>query len=418
VDESPSIQSLATRDVRLLFVTRSLRMFAYGLLAVILVLYLIELGLSAQRIGLLLTLTLAGDTVISLWLTTRADRVGRRRMLVVGAGLMTFAGVVFAVARNPWVLLVAGIVGVISPSGKEVGPFLAIEQAALSHVVPDKRRTAVFAWYALAGSLAAAAGALAGGLLFEVLRRAGLAPINGYRVLVFAYAGAGVLLAILFWRLTRAVEVDRRPAQGLVKSLLGLHESRGVVLRLSALFALDAFAGGFVMDSFLSDWLHVRFGANVGVIGAILSGANLLAGFSALYAARLAARFGLINTMVFTHLPSNVLLILVPFMPNLWLAVSVLLLRFSISQMDVPTRQSYTMAVVSPAERSAAAGVTGVARTIGAALAPALAGLLLASGSLSGLLFVIAGGLKIVYDVLLYWSFISRRPEEEVVQDA
>jgi predicted MFS family arabinose efflux permease len=309
-------------------------------------------------------------------------------------------------------------VGVISPSGKEVGPFLAIEQAALSHVVPDKRRTAVFAWYALAGSLAAAAGALVGGALFEILRRAGLAPINGYRWLVFAYAGAGVLLAILFWRLTRAVEVDRAPAQGLVKSFLGLHESRGVVLRLSALFALDAFAGGFVMDSFLADWLHLRFGASVGVIGAILSGANLLAGFSALYAARLAARFGLINTMVFTHLPSNVLLILVPFMPNLWLAVAVLLLRFSISQMDVPTRQSYTMAVVSPAERSAAAGITGVARTIGAALAPALAGLLLARGSLSFLLFVAAGGLKIIYDVLLYRSFVSHRPREEIVQDA
>jgi MFS family permease len=417
MDEAPdaATSTTVTRDTRLLFVTRSLRMFAYGLLAVILVLYLLELGLSAQRIGLLLTLTLAGDTVISLWLTTRADRVGRRRMLVVGAALMTFAGVVFAVAHNPWVLLIAGIVGVISPSGKEVGPFLAIEQAALSHVVPDKRRTAVFAWYALAGSLAAAAGALVGGALFEILHRAGLAPLSGYRVLVFAYAGAGVLLAILFWRLTRAVEVDRAPGQGLVKSFLGLHESRGVVLRLSALFALDAFAGGFVMDSFLADWLHLRFGANVGVIGAILSGANLLAGFSALYAARLAARFGLINTMVFTHLPSNVLLILVPFMPNLWLAVAVLLLRFSISQMDVPTRQSYTMAVVSPAERSAAAGITGVARTIGAALAPALAGLLLARGSLSFLLFVAAGGLKIVYDLLLYRSFVSHRPREEAV---
>src|SRR5438105_3501304 len=222
-----------------------------------------------------------------------------------------------------------------------------------------------------------------------MLRRAGFAPLNGYGVLVFAYAGAGVLLAILFWRLTRAVEVDRTPAQGLVKSFLGLHESRGVVLRLSALFALDAFAGGFVMDSFLADWLHLRFGANVGVIGAILSGANLLAGFSALYAARLAARFGLINTMVFTHLPSNVLLILVPFMPNLWLAVAVLLLRFSISQMDVPTRQSYTMAVVIPAERSAAAGITGVARTIGAALPPMFVGRMFAKPRLINLPFFI-----------------------------
>jgi MFS family permease len=406
---------MAGRDVCLLFVTRSLRMFAYGFLSVILVLYLSELGMAPARIGVLLALTLAGDTAISLWLTTRADTFGRRRMLVAGAGLMVLAGLMFALTRDPWLLLIAGMVGVISPSGKEVGPFLAIEQAALSQVISDRARTGIFAWYALAGSVAAALGALTGGAVFELLRRSGLGELSSYRVLVLAYAAAGLVLALLFCRLTAAVELERPTGQtGLVKSWLGLHRSRGVVLRLSALFALDAFAGGFVMDGFLADWLHLRFGANLATIGAILFGANLLAGASALLAARVADRFGLINTMVCTHLPSNVLLILVPLMPNLWLAIAVLLARFSISQMDVPTRQSYTMAVVDPGERSAAAGITGVARTVGASLAPALAGVLLARQSLWGLLFFVAGGLKIVYDLILYRSFVSVRPREEV----
>ena len=402
-------------NIRLLFLTRSLRMFAYGLLSVILVLYLGEVGLGEARIGLLLSLTLAGDTAISLWLTIRADRAGRQRMLVAGALLMAFAGIVFALTRQVWLLVLAGIIGVISPSGKEVGPFLAIEQAALSHVISGAQRTAIFAWYALAGSLAAALGALAGGAIFQLLHRAGLSALTSYRALVLAYAALGLLLAALFIRLTRDVEVEHDDAaqQGLVKSFLGLHESRRVVLRLSALFALDAFAGGFVMDSFLAYWFARRFDINPAVIGGILFGASLLAGFSALLAVRIANRFGLINTMVFTHLPSNVLLILVPLMPNLPLAIAVLLLRFSISQMDVPTRQSYTMAVVTPRERAAAAGITGVARTIGVAIAPVFAGLMLARPQLASALFFTAGGLKIVYDLLLSRSFVSITPLEE-----
>jgi len=403
--------TLHAGDIRLLFITRAVRMFAYGFLSVVLVLYLTALEMSEGRIGLLLTLTLAGDTIISLWLTTRADRLGRRKMLVAGAGLMVFAGVMFAMTRDPLLLLIAGIIGVISPSGKEVGPFLAIEQASLSHVISDDRRTGIFAWYALAGSLAAALGALAGGVLFESLRHFGMPPIESYRVLIFGYAGIGLLLAVLFLRLSGAVEAEAPKAgAGVVKSLLGLHESRGVVLRLSGLFALDAFAGGFVMDSFVAYWFYVRFAINPAIIGAILFGSNLLAGVSALLAARIAERFGLINTMVFTHLPSNVLLILVPLMPNVWLAIAVLLMRFAISQMDVPTRQSFTMAVVRPSERSAAAGITGVARTIGAAMAPVLAGMMLGRQSLASMPFFAAGGLKIVYDLMLYRSFVRVRP--------
>jgi predicted MFS family arabinose efflux permease len=227
---------------------------------------------------------------------------------------------------------------------------------------------------------------------------------------VFLYAALGILLAFLFMRLSPAAEVSS-PGEG--PSFLGLGRSRDVVLKLSGLFALDSFAGGFVVQSFAAYWFYLRFGVNPATLGAIFFGANVLAGFSALLASRLASRFGLVRTMVFTHLPSNVLLILVPLMPTLPLAIFVLLVRFSISQMDVPTRQSYTMAVVRPEERSAAAGVTGVARTTGAAIAPVFAGLLFARPSLIGVPFFIAGTLKIVYDLLLYRGFVALPPPEE-----
>jgi MFS family permease len=402
-----------TGDARLLFATRVARMFGYGLLSVVLVLYLAELGLEAPAIGAILTLTLLGDAAISLWLTTHADRLGRRRILLAGAGLMLLAGVVFAISRDFWVLLAAATVGVISPSGNEVGPFLAVEQASLSQTLPDRDRTRVFGWYNLVGSLATASGALLAGLLAQAIAAGGAATIESYRAVVIGYAVIGLALAGLFWRLSPAIEVPGARDVS-IATRLGLHRSRGIVLRLAALFSLDAFAGGFVMQSLIAYWFHLRFGADPATLGAVFFGANLLAGFSALAAARLAARIGLVNTMVFTHLPSNVLLILVPLMPSLPLAVAVLLARFAISQMDVPTRQSYTMAVVDPDERSAAAGVTGIARSLGAAASPSLAAPLLHSVPLAGLPFMIGGGLKIVYDLLVLRGFRTVEPPEEV----
>ena len=403
-------------DIVVLFSTRAVRLFAYGALSVMLVLYLSTIGLSGPQIGLLLTLTLVGDTVVSLWLTTRADRFGRRRTLMIGAVLMAAAGVVFAMTGDFILLLLAATIGVISPSGNEVGPFLSVEQASLSHIVSDRNRTRVFAWYTLAASLATATGSLAGGLLIDGLQHADMTPVASYRVGIVGYALMGVVLLAIFTRLSPGIEVAQPvPTAATPKRhRLGLAHSQRVVLRLSALFALDAFGGGFVIQSMTAYWFYVRFGVSPAALGGIFFGANLLAGLSALAAARLASRFGLVNTMVFTHLPSNVLLILVPLMPNLPLAVAALFLRFSISQMDVPTRQSYVMAVVPPEERSAAAGVTGVARTIGAAIAPAIAGHLIASSATIDLLFYLAGGLKIVYDFLLYRSFIKVRPPEEI----
>jgi len=396
-------------DIRLLFVTRSVRMFAYGFLSVLLVLYLAQMGLSDAKIGLLLTLTLVGDIGVSLWLTTTADRLGRKRTLLIGAMLMVSEGIVFALTDNFALLVLAATIGVISPSGNEVGPFLSVEQAALSHIIPDRRRTHVFGWYNLVGSLATALGALASGVVTQVLQNAGVPAVSSYRTVVWGYAGAGAVLSFLFLGLSRAVEVaphsDASSQTSGVRAFLGLHRSKGVVAKLSALFSLDAFAGGFVIQSIVAYWFHIRFGVQPATLGAIFFGANILAAISALAAAKLAAKIGLVNTMVFTHLPSNILLILVPLMPNVSLAIALLLLRFSISQMDVPTRQSYVMAVVEPHERSAAAGVTAVSRSVGAAISPSLATMLLASPMLLAAPFFIGGGLKIIYDVLLYRSF-------------
>lgn len=402
-----------TRDARLLFATRSLRMFGYGLVSVVLVLYLASLGMRDASIGLLLAMTLAGDAVISLWLTTHADRVGRRKVLLLGALLMAVAGVGFAATDAFVILAIAATIGVISPSGNEVGPFLAVEQAALAQTVTDRERTRVFAWFNLVGSFATAGGALVGGGLAAVLIASGLGSIDAYRDVIIGYAIVALVLAALFSRVSPAVEVADAPDVS-VGRRLGLHRSQRTVARLSALFALDAFGGGFVVQALIAYWFSVRFGASPALIGGVLAVANVLAGFSALIAIPLAARIGLIRTMVFTHLPSNVLLILVPFMPTLPLAILVLLVRYSISQMDVPTRQSYTIAVVDPDERSAAAGVTGIARSIGASLAPLVSAPLMGSVALAGLPFVISGSLKIVYDLLLYRSFRSLPAPEEV----
>ena len=400
---------------RLLFLTRVLRMFGYGFLAVVLVLYLAALGLDALTIGAILTLTLVGDTLISLWLTTNADRIGRRRVLVAGSLLMTGAGLVFALTSWVPLLILAATIGVISPTGNEVGPFLAVEQAALSQATPDARRTPTFAWYNLAGYVATAVGALSAGFLSQGLQAAGFAAVDSYRAIVVGYAVVGVVMAVVFWRVGSAVEASvAPPADDGIARRLGLSpRSRGIVTRLSLLFSLDAFGGGFVPQSLMAYWFHLRYGVEPALLGGIFFGANLLAAVSSLSASRFAARFGLVNTMVFTHLPSNVLLILVPLMPNLPLAIAVLLLRFSLSQMDVPTRQSYVMAVVEPGERSAAAGVTGIARTTGAAISPILSAPLVASAGLASIPFFLAGGLKIGYDLLLYRAFRSGRTPDE-----
>ncbi len=409
----PAVVSRYRAEIRLLFTTRIVRLFCYGFLSVVLALYLAQIGLAETQIGLLFTLTLFGDAGISLWLTTSADRFGRRRTLIIGALLMLGAGVVFILTRNPLLLMAAAIIGVISPSGNEIGPFLSVEQAALTQLLPDDRRTQTFAWYNLSGSFATAAGALVGGWLAQFLQQGGWAAADSYRAVLAGYALGGMALTVLFSLLSAGIEVRMADAGPPVKRTLGLYESRGAVLQLSALFALDAFAGGLILQSMVAYWFHLRFGVPPGVIGSIFFGANLLAGVSALLSGALSRRIGLINTMVFTHIPSNILLMLVPLMPSLPAAIGIFLARFSISQMDVPARQSYTMAVVAPDERSAASGVTAIARSVGAALSPSLAGIFLSIPALVSAPFFFSGGLKIAYDLLIYRGFHSRKAPEE-----
>lgn len=399
------------KNIILLFTTRIIRMFCYGFLSIILVLYLIETGLTENQIGVLFTFTLTGDAVISLWLTTHADRFGRKKTLIIGALLMFGAGIIFIFTSNLIFLTLAAVIGVISPSDKEIGPFLPVEQSSLTQLIPDETRTKLFAWYNLGGSFSSALGALVGGLIAQILQVNGFSEFESYRFLLFGYALGGLILAILFLGVSSDIEIKHQINQP--QKTFGLHRSKKVVFKLSALFALDAFAGGLIVQSLMAYWFYVKFGLDTGVLGSIFFGANILAGISALLAVKLAEKFGLINTMVFTHIPSNILLILIPLMPTLPLAMALLLLRFSISQMDVPTRQSYTIAVVSPDERSAASGVTNIARSIGSSLSPALTGLFFSIPILFNAPFFIAGGLKIIYDLLLFREFRSIKPPEE-----
>ncbi len=395
----------AKKDIYILFVVRTLRMFAYGFLSVILLLYLSQIGLSEYQIGSLITFTLAGDAIISLWITTHADKYSRKKMLIAGAVLMTASGILFLITDNYFLLIITAAIGVISPTGKEIGPFLSIEQSALAQIIETKKLTKLFAWYNLAGSFAAALGALTAGWSVELLQHKNISIINSYKIILAVYGLIGLLLVILFFFLSDHIEAAKNIDSQPVKRTLGLHRSKKVVIKLSSLFALDAFAGGFIIQSIIAYWFFIKFDVSTGVLGSIFFTVNLVAGLSALSAERIANRFGLLNTMVFTHLPSNVLLILIPLMPNLTSAIVVLILRFCISQMDVPTRQSYTMALVSDDERSAASGITTITRSIGASLSPTFSGIFLANPLLISFPFFFAGGLKIIYDFWLYFSF-------------
>jgi len=384
-------------------------MIAYGSLSVVLVLYLFEIGLRDYQIGLLITLTLIGDAVISLWITTHADSISRKKMLLLGSLLMFAGGAGFLLTNNYLILIITATVAVISPTGKEIGPFLSIEQSALSQILDRKNLTKVIAWYNLAGSFATAFGALAAGWICELITVSGHSDASAYKIIIAGYALIGLILLVLFSFLSHQIEPVTINEKQEVKKVLGLHKSKKVVFKLSSLFALDSFAGGFIIQSMIAYWFYLKFGLGAATIGSIFFATNLMAGVSALFAAKLANRIGLLNTMVFTHLPSNLLLILIPLMPNLPLAVGMLILRFSISQMDVPTRQALTMLLVSEDERSAAAGISTLSRSIGASISPTFCGMLLANPLLISLPFFFAGGLKIIYDI---WVYASMRKEK------
>ncbi|HEU0108633.1 MAG TPA: MFS transporter [Vicinamibacteria bacterium] len=394
--------SLVTRDGALVFTGRVVRTFSLGALSLALPLLLKHRGLSAAALGGVLTATLVEDALLTAAVTALAPRWGRRRLLILSAIPMVAGGVALALARDTAWLLAAVVVAVVSSNGQDAGPFSPLEVAILPDAVAPRRQTRAFAWLNVAGFLPAALGALVAGQWIRTATASGGPFEDALRRVVWAYVAGGVVLALVYSGLSRGVE---RPHAGRdaapPRTWLGLHRSRGIVLQLAGLQALDALAGGFVAQSLLVYWFDLRFGAGPDVLGRLFFGTQVLSALSFLAAARLAERVGLLHTMVFTHVLSNLLLALVAVMPTFRLAAVTLLCRHLFSQMDVPTRQSYTMALVAPDERAPAAGLTTAVRGLAQSVSPALTGIALAHAAF-GLPFFVAGGLKIVYDLALF----------------
>jgi MFS family permease len=394
------------RNITLLYAARAARGFGDGFAAIILPAYLTELGFSAIQVGVVATAALLGTAVMTLGVGHLAARHDLRSLLLVSALTMIATGAAFpAVVSVPLVAIVA-FVGTANPSSGDIGIFIPLEHAMLARDAGDHDRTRVFARYSLVGGLSAAAGAL-GATAPDFLVAMGVGKITALQVMFYVYGALG-LVGFVLYRLLPHVRGRDTDARG--SAALG--PSRGIVYRLAALFSLDAFAGGFAVQSLVALWLFERFGMSLGAASVFFFWSNTLAAFSYPLAARLSKRFGLINTMVFTHVPSSVCLIVAAFLPNLNGVLALLLVRAALSQMDVPTRTSYVMAVVTPPERPAAASVTAVPRSLASSISPALAGVLL-STAFSGLPLVICGGLKIVYDVSLLLSFRHLKPPEE-----
>ena len=381
-----------SRDFFLLLSTRSVRAFAFGFSAVTVAIHLQARGLTATQIGVALAIGIATGSLSGLALAAIAARIGRRLAISLCGLLMVIAGLDLALAHSTWLLILAGVTGMLGLS-TDLGPFASVEQAALTDTVPERRRNRAFARYSALGALAAAAGSLAAGI---AQRNTGA----GYAV----FAGLGAVTVVLPLLLSTKVEAPQAggPVFGDLRPLAGL----------AALFCLDAFGGGLVANAVIVFWLHVRFGASLGILGPAFAGLALVQAASYEAAGRLGDRFGLINTMVFTHLPSNLLLIVLPFSPSLWVALGLLLVQFSLSEMDVPTRQAYIVSIVPPSERAGAVASTGALRGIAQAFGPILAGAAIQAARL-GLPFIVGGGVKAAYDLMLYAAFRNRKAEHE-----
>ena len=392
-------------DAHYLFAARALRGFGDGFAIIVLPAYLLAIGLSPQQVGIVASASLLGTAGLTLLVGFVAPRYDLRNMFLLGAGLTIVTGLAFPmVAAFAPVLLVA-FIGTINPSAGDLGMLIPLEHALLTQETADRDRTRVFARYSLIGSLTAAAGSLAAALP-EWLIAKGFAEVTALRSMFYGYAVLGLLAALLYSRLPQ----DHTRAEARPKSALG--PSRSIVYKLAALFSLDAFAGGFVVQSLLALWLFQQFDLSLGAASAFFFGSGLLSAVSFPVAAWLSRRIGLVNTMVFTHIPSSICLIAVAFCSNLTVALALLLVRSALSQMDVPTRSSYVMAVVTPAERTAAASVTAVPRSLASSISPAIAGFMLA-GPFSALPLVVCGCLKIIYDVALLGMFRNTKPPEE-----
>ena len=403
-----------TRDGKLLLAARIMRTFGYGFLSIIIAIYLRLLGFDNIQIGLLLGSALVNSVIFTLFASFYADRIGRRRLLIIYASLMSVSGLIFTITDNYFLLILAAFIGTMNVTGSETGAFLTIEQATLPQTIRNKQMmNTAFALYNMVGTFSMSAGILLSGLPSLLQEQFyGLSQIESIKGLFILYTLLGLFVIIIYIMLSRDIEV-KQEAKRTIKQTLS-PRSKQIVAKLSTLFAVDSFAGGFVIQSVMSLWFFTRFGADLAALSYIFSAANVITALSYIAAAKIADRIGLVNTMVFTHLPSNILLILVAFAPSLQLAVILYLIRMTMSQMDVPTRQSYIVAIVSEDERTAASGLTNVSRNIAQTISPSLFGYIFQSSLSLAAPFVLGGVIKIIYDLALYLNFRNIKPNDEL----
>ena len=403
-----------TRDGKLLLAARIMRTFGYGFLSVIIAIYLRLLGFDNIQIGLLLGSALVNSVIFTLFASFYADRIGRRRLLIIYASLMSVSGLIFTITDNYFLLILAAFIGTMNVTGSETGAFLTIEQATLPQTIRNKQMmNTAFALYNMVGTFSMSAGILLSGLPSLLQEQIyGLSQIESIKGLFILYTLLGLFVIIIYIMLSRDIEV-KQEAKRTIKQTLS-PRSKQIVAKLSTLFAVDSFAGGFVIQSVMSLWFFTRFGADLAALSYIFSAANVITALSYIAAAKIADRIGLVNTMVFTHLPSNILLILVAFAPSLQLAVILYLIRMTMSQMDVPTRQSYIVAIVNEDERTAASGLTNVSRNIAQTISPSLFGYIFQSSLSLAAPFVLGGVIKIIYDLALYLNFRNIKPNDEL----
>jgi len=403
-----------TRDGKLLLAARIMRTFGYGFLSVIIAIYLRLLGFDNIQIGLLLGSALVNSVIFTLFASFYADRIGRRRLLIIYASLMSVSGLIFTITDNYFLLILAAFIGTMNVTGSETGAFLTIEQATLPQTIRNKQMmNTAFALYNMVGTFSMSVGILLSGLPSLLQEQFyGLSQIESIKGLFILYTLLGLFVIIIYIMLSRDIEV-KQEAKRTIKQTLS-PRSKQIVAKLSTLFAVDSFAGGFVIQSVISLWFFTRFGADLAAISYIFSAANVITALSYIAAAKIADRIGLVNTMVFTHLPSNILLILVAFAPSLQIAVILYLIRMTMSQMDVPTRQSYIVAIVSEDERTAASGLTNVSRNIAQTISPSLFGYIFQSSLSLAAPFVLGGVIKIIYDLALYFNFRNIKPKDEL----
>jgi MFS family permease len=402
-----------SRDGKLILSARIVRTFSYGFLSVILAIYLQLIGFNEILIGFVLTATLVNSVIFNIVSSVYADKIGRRKFLILYAVLMIISAVIFFMTSNYVALIIAALIGTINVTGSEVGAFLSLEQAILPQTVSDvKKRTSIFAIYNTVGTFAMAGGVLLSGLPHIFSEQFGLDQINSIKILFLLYAACAVGTLAIYFVLSLKIETQSK-TQGSNSSLRELSpKSRKIITKMSSLFAVDSFAGGFVIQSIVSFWFYTKFGADLSTLSYIFTIAGVLTALSYMFATKIASKIGLVSTMVYTHIPSNILLILIPFAPSFPLAIGLYFARMSLSQMDVPTRQSYLMAVVNENERVAAAGLTNTSRNIAQAISPSITGVILSSLALSAP-FVIGGVLKIAYDIGIFLSFRKIKPPEE-----